>query len=97
MFFFTGDIVYCTWFVGVDYSRVVTSKTWGRGRVGRVIFCEVTMRQRNLSYRNVWLKLLEVRTKRTISSRSPDYDFILMKLRPPEYCKEKTVFFSYFQ
>ena len=43
------------------------------------------------------MKLLEVRTKRKISSRSPDYDFILMKLRPPEYCKEKTVFFSYFQ
>ena len=29
VFYFTGYIVYCTWFVGVNHSRVVTNKTWG--------------------------------------------------------------------
>ena len=44
VFYFTGYIVYCNWFVGINHSRFVTNKTRGRG--GRVTFYEAIVRLR---------------------------------------------------
>ena len=62
--------------MGVDHSRVATSKTWGRGRGGRVIFQEATGHLRKLSDKKIQFKLFEVRKKRKMSSHSPDSDLI---------------------